>query len=149
MMIEPYGVKRQEKYIDRKMETRGIRNNNPLNIRKGSQWKGMAENQLDKDFVQFKNMIQGIRAGIITLRTYFNKHNINTIEGIIKRWAPASENNTKAYIEFVCKETQNERDDTIIWEKWNIFYIMKAMSKYESGYRIERIEFEAAWMLSL
>lgn len=109
----------------------------------------MTENQLDKDFVQFQNMIQGIRAAIITLRTYFNKHNINTIEGIIKRWAPESENNTKAYIEFVCKETETEEDDRIIWDKWSIFYIIKVMAKYESGYEIKTKEFEAAWMLSL
>ena len=39
--------------IERK-PTRGMRNNNPLNIRHGkSRWVGMAEQQSDRAFVQF------------------------------------------------------------------------------------------------
>lgn len=40
--------------------TRGIRNDNPLNIRHGkSQWVGMREKQTDKAFVQFKSRVYG------------------------------------------------------------------------------------------
>ena len=43
--------------------TRGIRNNNPLNIRHSAdRWQGACEKQKDKSFVQFKTMAYGYRA---------------------------------------------------------------------------------------
>ena len=43
------------------METRGIRNNNPLNIRHSAdQWQGARDKQTDKSFVQFKSMAYGM-----------------------------------------------------------------------------------------
>lgn len=91
------------------MEPRGIRNNNPLNIRKGNNWKGERPHQTDKAFEEFQSMEFGIRAGFIILRKYINgyfglteKH--NTIEKIIRRWAPPSENATQKYIDFVAKD---------------------------------------------
>ena len=39
---------------------RGIRNNNPLNIRHSAdKWQGASETQTDKSFVQFKSMAYG------------------------------------------------------------------------------------------
>ena len=35
---------------------RGIRNNNPGNIRLGDNWQGMKESQSDKSFVQFESV---------------------------------------------------------------------------------------------
>ena len=57
------------------MLPRGIRNNNPLNIRRGKdQWKGMAEAQNDRAFVQFKSLDYGWRAAFYLLtRTYYHK----------------------------------------------------------------------------
>ena len=44
------------------MLARGIRNHNPLNIRKSKdQWKGMAEVQTDRAFIQFKSLDYGRR----------------------------------------------------------------------------------------
>ena len=43
--------------------TRGIKNNNPLNIRHSAdQWQGAREEQTDKEFVQFTSMAYGYRA---------------------------------------------------------------------------------------
>ena len=43
--------------------TRGIRNNNPLNIRHSSdRWEGAREEQTDSAFVQFQTMAYGYRA---------------------------------------------------------------------------------------
>ena len=40
--------------------SRGMRNNNPLNIRHGrSQWLGMADYQSDKEFVTFRTLAYG------------------------------------------------------------------------------------------
>lgn len=91
------------------MEPRGIRNNNPLNIRKGNNWKGERPHQTDKAFEEFETMQYGIRAGFIILRKYISGYfglcdKINTIEKIIRRWAPPSENATQKYIDFVASD---------------------------------------------
>ena len=89
------------------MTSRGIRNNNPLNIRRSKdQWKGMAEAQTDGAFVQFKTMEWGWRAAFYLLtRTYYHKYRLYTIRGIISKWAPPNENNTQRYIDNVSKLT--------------------------------------------
>ena len=44
------------------MTPRGIRNCNPLNIRRSKdQWKGLAERQQDAAFCQFKSLEYGLR----------------------------------------------------------------------------------------
>ena len=89
------------------MTPRGIRNCNPLNIRKSKdQWKGLAEAQNDRAFVQFKSLEWGWRAAFYLLtRTYYHKRRLYTIRTIIRRWAPSNENNTEAYINNVSKLT--------------------------------------------
>mgnify|MGYP003500116271 FL=1 len=96
--------------MDKSITPRGIRNNNPLNIRKGNDWKGECSEQKDKAFEEFTSMEFGIRAGFIILRKYITGYNgltqkFNTIEKMISRWAPAIENNTAAYISQVSKMT--------------------------------------------
>ena len=89
------------------MISRGIRNHNPLNIRRSKdQWKGMAEVQTDRAFVQFKSLEYGWRAAFVLLtRTYYHTYRLFTIRAIISRWAPPNENNTKLYIENVSRFT--------------------------------------------
>ncbi len=86
---------------------RGIRNHNPLNIRRSKdQWKGMAEVQTDRAFCQFKSLEYGWRAAFYLLtRTYYHKYRLYTIRGIVSRWAPSSENDTEAYIANVARLT--------------------------------------------
>ena len=97
------------------MTPRGIRNCNPLNIRRSKdQWKGMAEAQTDRAFVQFKTMEWGWRAAFYLLtRTYYHKYRLYTIRAIVSRWAPASENNTEAYIQNVSKLTGIDPDEQL------------------------------------
>ena len=97
------------------MLPRGIRNHNPLNIRRSKdQWKGMTEAQTDRAFVQFKSLEYGWRAAFYLLtRTYYHKYRLYTIRGIISRWAPESENNTSAYIENVSRLTGIDSDEPI------------------------------------
>lgn len=84
---------------------RGLRNCNPLNIRLGSdKWQGMRAQQTDAEFCQFKAAEWGWRAAFRLLtRTYYNKYALHTMRTIIPRWAPASENNTQAYIAHVAQ----------------------------------------------
>lgn len=78
---------------------RGIRNNNPGNIRhaKGTQWQGASAEQTDPAFVQFIAPEWGIRAMAKILRNYASR-GIVTVSGIISTWAPATENDTASYI---------------------------------------------------
>ena len=95
---------------------RGIRNHNPLNIRRiaKEQWKGLAEAQNDKAFCQFKSLEWGWRAAFYLLtRTYYHKYRLYTIKSIINRWAPPSENKTSKYIENVSRLTGIPPDDPL------------------------------------
>lgn len=83
---------------------RGIRNNNPGNIRHGDSWQGMAQEQADSAFVQFEAPEWGVRAMVRILRSY-HARGVDTLEEIIETWAPPVENNTEAYIEHVSKAT--------------------------------------------
>lgn len=83
------------------MLARGLRNNNPGNIRHGASWQGMAAEQLDADFVTFTAPEWGIRA-IVRILHHYQALGITTVTAIISRWAPPNENNTPAYIKSIC-----------------------------------------------
>ena len=94
---------------------RGIRNNNPLNIRRSKdKWKGMRALQSDAQFCQFESLEWGWRAAFYLLtRTYYHKYRLFTIRAIVQKWAPAIENNTKAYIANVSRLTGIDPDEPI------------------------------------
>ena len=94
------------------MTTRGIRNNNPGNIRLGAGWQGMADEQTDHDFVVFKAPEWGIRA-IAKILLSDARNGITNVRGIINRWAPPVENNTDAYIAAVSNQLQVNPDQYI------------------------------------
>ena len=74
----------------------------------------MAEVQSDRAFVQFKSLEYGWRAAFYLLtRTYYHKYRLYTIRSIVSRWAPESENNTRAYIENVSRLTGIDPDEPI------------------------------------
>ena len=90
--------------------TRGIRNNNPLNIRRSAdRWEGASSEQTDKAFVQFTTMAYGYRAAWKTLESYWKYfhrlHKPFNVRNIISRWAPPDENDTEAYIRTVLRLT--------------------------------------------
>ena len=73
---------------------RGIRNNNPGNIRWGSDWKGLKKDgkQQDPSFCIFETPEYGIRALAKLLRNYQRLYGLNTPYRIISRYAPPTEN---------------------------------------------------------
>ena len=83
---------------------RGIRNNNPLNIRLSKdRWQGQrppsTSPEGEKAFCVFESMAYGWRAAFKLLcHTYYGKYKLKTIRALITRWAPPKENNTEAYI---------------------------------------------------
>lgn len=127
--------------------TRGIRNNNPLNIRRGSLWKGMCLIQRDKQFVQFKDMVHGVRAALYLLSVYRSKYGITNIEDIITRWAPPSDgNNTKRYISIVKKNSYLKLCD-YIEDDFDLFVLVSEMSLVESGFSLTPVIYHSAFAL--
>lgn len=118
------------------MTARGIRNNNPGNIRWGDEWKGLVPEtqRTDKSFCQFKSAEYGIRAMIIILRNYQRKHGLSTISGIINRWAPTNENDTQAYINSVAKATGVDPDQRIdTSDSRFMMKLLQAIIQHENG----------------
>ncbi len=93
---------------------RGLRLNNPGNIRKGSsRWKGAARRNPDREFEKFESLLCGYRAMWITLSNYYHVHHRYTIRSMLTRWAPPRENNTEGYIVFVSKYAHTDPDEVL------------------------------------
>ena len=135
------------------MEPRGIRNNNPLNIRKGNNWKGERPHQTDKAFEEFETMEMGIRAGFKLLKNYITGHNgktkpYNTIDKIVRRWAPPTENATRNYIDFVSQDSGIHALEPISFkDKAKLVAIVDAMIFVECGQRVTRDIISSAYDL--
>ena len=114
---------------------RGIRNNNPGNIRRSNdKWQGLADEQPDSDFFMFKSAEWGIRALARTLITYYDKYDLNTVHQIIARFAPASENNTQAYIRAVCSAIGCTENDVLNIHDYAVLNpLIKSIIKHENG----------------
>lgn len=113
---------------------RGIRNNNPLNIRIGNNWRGEVSDPTDKQFEQFVSMEYGVRAAFIIIRNYIKKYKLNTIEKICSRWAPSSENNTSMYINAVVNMSGIPRRRELKFEDFeDMSNLFKGMCYAENG----------------
>lgn len=93
-------------------QTRGYRNRNPGNIDHipANRWQGLADPAIEPAppggrarFARFVSHEYGIRALAMLLTTYQDRHGLNTIRGIVSRWAPGAENDTEAYIASVAR----------------------------------------------
>lgn len=117
------------------MAPRGIRNNNPLNIRKGNNWQGERQPQTDAQFEEFVSMLMGLRAGFIIIRNYMRRRPpLDTVAKIISAWAPATENDTQRYIDFVCKRGSLKPNDRLLYsEKQKLCRMVWAMCQMECG----------------
>ena len=135
------------------MITRGIRNNNPLNIRRSKdKWQGLKALQTDPQFCQFETMEHGWRAAFKMLtRTYYHEYRLYTIRAIINRWAPPNENNTKRYIENVCRITGIGPDEPLgipSTNPENWMALGEAMSIQECGTQLNHFEMYRGWKMA-
>ncbi len=93
-------------------QPRGLRNNNPLNIRRSqSKWLGEVDSlkgQRDTAFCQFSSPVYGYRAAGKLLQTYQTKYKLYVLDKIIGRWAPPCENNTRSYATIVANQMTKE-----------------------------------------
>lgn len=117
---------------------RGIRNNNPLNIRIGNVWIGEVREPNDPDFEQFISMVYGVRAGFVLIRRYIRHYHRTTIPQVIAAWAPSNENNTTAYIDKVCQVSGIDRDVQLKFEDEDqMVALVDAMILVECGQHIQ------------
>ena len=115
--------------------TRGIRNNNPLNIRLQAcnDWMGKVLHNNDGAFEQFTAMHYGYRAALILTQRYIEK-GYDTVAQIIKRWAPPSDgNNTAKYVEDVCRISGIAEHLPIEAGSYQHLDLVRAMALIESG----------------
>ena len=129
---------------------RGLRNNNPLNIRRnGDHFQGEVVAGSDREFKQFTSMAYGYRAAFVVLGTYL-AHGRNTIEKIIRAWAPPTENNTEAYIANVEKRSGVGRNKVLTADSGGDYRkIVAAMSHCENGVPAVMADVEAGFRLQL
>lgn len=117
---------------------RGLRNNNPLNIRIGNVWLGEVQNPSDPQFEQFISMKYGLRAAFVLLRRYIRHYKRQTIPDIIAAWAPSSENNTAKYVEVVVGLTDIQPTQILQYEdKDTMCKLVAAMVIVENGRRLQ------------
>lgn len=129
---------------------RGLRNNNPLNLRiSASPWQGKITPNTDGQFEQFKTLELGIRAAMVNLRTLIRRDHIERVCDIIHKWAPPTDhNNTEKYIERVCEIASIGRTDRIMAaNRSQVCRLLWAMAQVECGCVIEYGRFEIAWSL--
>lgn len=139
-------------YLNRSDLPRGLRNNNPGNIRKGQPWQGRIVPGSDPAFDQFISVQSGLRAMLSLLITYIYDYKLKTITGIISRYAPVSENHTDKYIKYVSEGLRVDPRASITWDKQKIIQLARLMVDIEIGTNnsikyLPSIIWEQSWAL--
>ena len=119
--------------------------NNPLNIRyEGrSQWLGLSG--CDRGFCTFDDVKFGIRAAAFLLMKSYRKAGCYTLSQIIHRYAPISENNTQAYIDYLCM-CLHVKPDYVPQTVRNFSGLIHFMWKFEQG---TKDVYPADWILRI
>jgi hypothetical protein len=122
---------------------RGIRNNNPGNIKRSvTEWEGLADpgemtefQRRETVFCVFRTSIWGLRAMALNLWNYQRKLNLLSVDAMISRWAPPSDNNrTDNYIDFVSQRVNVGKTQPIDFANSNYAVPMiAAMVQMENG----------------
>lgn len=112
---------------------RGLRDNNPGNLRDaGIPWQGLVGHD-DLGFCIFDTPHNGMRALSIDLHTKW-KRGLNTIARIIPVYAPPNENDTAAYETAVCSSIGRAPDDVLNLNDLNeLAKLTRAIVLHENG----------------
>ena len=118
--------------------------NNPLNIRKSSV-KFLGEIESTNAFKDFINREFGYRQAFRNINAYITQYKVDTLEGIINRWAPPTENDTEGYIQFVTNKTNFKRDKIFIKSDADLIDLVYGMSWIENGIKPNLKEIEDSY----
>lgn len=129
--------------------SRGLRNNNPGNIRLGNfRYKGERAKSSDSAFRQFESVEWGYRAMFVLLHTYATKRGCRTLRAMINRYAPPTENFTEGYLRCVTNATHLSPDEPISTTDGAVMTaIVAAMSAVENGIKADMREVWHGWEL--
>lgn len=134
---------------------RGIRNNNPLNIRKSeTAWLGKVRNNTDGAFEQFTTIEHGLRAAFLNIRTIIRRRanqNLTTnVKQLVHIWAPADDgNNEIAYAATVAAKTGIQPLDIIVIKnKTFMCLLVYGMAWVEVGIPLNMFDISAAYDLA-
>ena len=129
--------------------SRGLRNNNPGNIRLGNfRYKGEKAESSDTAFRQFESIEWGYRAMFVLLHTYAKKYGCHTLRQMINRYAPPIENHTDNYIRRVACATHLSLDEEIsTTDAATMTAVVAAMSEVENGVKADMTEVWRGWEL--
>ena len=127
-------VKPMADYRSNNNLVRGLRDNNPLNIKPA----GFSyQNQIGVDDIGegiFTDTIYGLRAAALDLYTAYYVHGRKTLTDIISVFAPASDgNDVNAYINYVSDQTGIDPNADIGMNGDVLFKVMRAMANMELG----------------
>ncbi len=128
---------------------RGLRLCNPCNIRISTdKFIGEVIPSSDKQFKQFTRNAYGYRAAFRVLLTYITRYRVNTVRGMISRFAPATENHTEAYINTVAQRACIDPDRELrSVDKDELIRMVAAMSYVENGVEADMHEVVDGWLL--
>ena len=126
---------------------RGLRNCNPGNIRiSGTKYQGEIQPSRDASSKQFESMAYGYRAIFMLLHTYAVRHGLDTIRGMISRYAPQNENDTDQYIRTVCDWSFTAPDTHLTTTNAEVMIpIVSAISRYENGLPAVASDVQEGW----
>jgi|GEM_PF-1691830 len=113
---------------------RGLRNNNPGNLNFVGQEGATREQGPGGRFAVFDTPESGLRALASQLYTYEARGN-NSVRGMLSKFAPPGENNTKAYIATVSRRMGVSPDQRLdlAGNTKNTAALMNAIVQYENG----------------
>lgn len=113
---------------------RGLRNNNPGNLRLTSiPWKGKVppEQNTDGAFEQFESPAWGVRALWLDVTGKIERRGLDNIAALLSVYAPPSENDTAAYIASVSQSVGIGPEATLRPEHY--VPLVQAIIKHENG----------------
>jgi len=114
-----------------------FRNNNPGNIRWNPRIKGVVGKDA-RGFAIFSSKFAGLAAMKSLLAGYVKK-GYNTIEKILNRYAPPTDNNnTEAYIQFVAQKSKFNRSAILNTDQ--VEQLIPAMVKMETGKDLGKLD---------
>lgn len=116
------------------MTSRGLRNNNPGNLRdQGIPWQGVTGADAD-GYLIFDTALNGIRAIARDLWTKFHKDGLRTVAAIIAKYAPPEDrNDTGAYVAAVAKALGVEPLDPLHMDMAQMPQFVRAIINHENG----------------
>lgn len=115
-------------------QPRGIRNNNPGNLNYAGQSGATKEGGENGRFAVFSSMRDGIAALYKQIQLYFSR-GVNTIETVVNKYAPASDNNNvQAYIKQLVGATGKQADEQLSGEDTEtVFKLIRGIIHHENG----------------